>query len=364
MTMKKIFASVYGCPSNIADYEMSLGILQDSEFEITTLPSDADLNIIFTCIVKVPTEARMVLLIQELTQTNKPLIVAGCMTKTSQRMIEKINPNASIVGPDSIEHITDAVRVALDGRKVIFVNDERKTKLGLPRYRKNESVGIVPISSGCLSNCSYCGVKFARGRLKSYPAEKIIEDVKKLVADGCDEIWLTSQDNGCYGMDSGETNLAKLVKRIGEVDGKFVARVGMMNPTYVKNEEMLDELIDAMKNNKIQKFVHIPVQSGSNEVLKAMRRGYTVSDFEKIVMEFRKKIPNLLVITDIIVGFPTENEKDFNETIELIKRVKPEKVNISKFGARPDTDAAKMEQFDVKVVNERSRKLHEIISSF
>jgi len=275
-----------------------------------------------------------------------------------------MNPNASIVGPDSIEHIADAAQAALEGRKIIFIADSRRTKSGLPRHMKNKDVGIVPISSGCLSNCSYCGVKFARGRLKSYPAEKIVEDVENLVKSGCREIWLTSQDNGCYGMDSGETNLAKLVGNVCEVDGEFVVRVGMMNPTYVKNGQMLGELIDAMKNDKVQKFVHIPVQSGSDDVLNAMRRGYVVADFEKIVAEFRAEIPDIIVSTDVIVGFPTESEEDFAATVELVKRTRPEKVNISKFGARPGTDAAKMKQLDVKVVNERSRILHEVISSF
>jgi len=165
-------------------------------------------------------------------------------------------------------------------------------------------------------------------------------------------------------MDSGETNLAKLVGNVCEVDGEFVVRVGMMNPTYVKNGQMLGELIDAMKNDKVQKFVHIPVQSGSDDVLNAMRRGYVVADFEKIVAEFRAEIPDIIVSTDVIVGFPTESEEDFAATVELVKRTRPEKVNISKFGARPGTDAAKMKQLDVKVVNERSRILHEVISSF
>ena len=122
--MEKIYASVYGCPSNIADYEMSLGLLNESGFGIADSPQESDVNIIFTCIVKTPTEQRMISLIKELTETGKPLVVAGCMPKTSQRTIERINSNATLVGPDSIEHIVDAVRATLEGKKVIFVSDE------------------------------------------------------------------------------------------------------------------------------------------------------------------------------------------------------------------------------------------------
>ena len=361
--MKRIYASVYGCPSNIADYEIAMGLLKEAGFEIVDNMNKSDLNIIFTCIVKTPTEQRMVRRIQELTKTHKPLIVAGCMPKTSQRIIEKINPNASLVGPDSIEHIADVARVTLEGKKVVFVRDERKSKTGLPRIRKRKTVGIVPISIGCLSSCSYCAVKFARGELKSYPIEKIIKEVERLVKDGCREIWLTSQDSGCYGLDIG-TNLAKLLRAICAVDGNFKIRVGMMNPMYVKDEKLLAELIDAYKDEKIIKFLHLPVQSGSDKILRMMKRGYTVVDFVKIVERFRKEIPNLFLSTDIIVGFPDEAEEDFKKTVELLKKIRPNKVNVSKFGARPGTKAAKMKQLSIKTINERSRELYKLISSF
>jgi threonylcarbamoyladenosine tRNA methylthiotransferase CDKAL1 len=359
--MGKIFTSVYGCPSNIADCEIALGLLKESGFEIVDSPQTSDANIIFTCIVKTPTEQRMIGLIKELTETNKPLIVAGCMPKTSQRTIEKINPNATLVGPDSIGHIVDAVRAALERKRVIFVGDERKIKPGLPRIRKNKDVGIVPISIGCLSSCSYCAVKFARGKLKSYPADKIVQDVEKLVNDGCTEIWLTSQDNGCYGADIG-ANLAGLLKAVCWIDGNFKVRVGMMNPTHTQN--FLDDLIDAYKNDKIMKFLHLPVQTGSDRVLKLMKRGYTVDDFEKIVSSFVKEIPDLFLCTDIIVGFPGETQLDFEKTLQLIEKTRPQKVNISKFGVRSGTEAAKMKQIDVKIINERSKKLHTIISQY
>jgi len=359
--MKKIYASVYGCPSNIADCEIALGLLKQAGFEIVDSPQKADLNIIFTCIVKNPTEQRMIRKIQELTKTGKPLIAAGCMPKTSQRAIEKINSNASLLGPDSIEHIVDVTRAALEGKKVIFVSDERKTKVGLPRVRKRKEVGIVPISIGCLSDCSYCAVKFARGRLKSYPVEKIVDEVEALVKDGCAEIWLTSQDNGCYGLDI-DTNLAKLLKKVCAISDDFKIRVGMMNPIHIKN--FLDDLIEAYKHKKIMKFLHLPVQSGSDKLLRAMKRGYAVAEFEMIVKRFRKEIPDLFLSTDVIVGFPEESAEDFDRTLELLKKIKPNKVNVSKFGARVGTEAAELEQIDVKIIKERSKKLYEVVQNY
>lgn len=359
--MEKIFSSVYGCPSNIADCEMAMGLLKESGFEAADSPQKADANIIFTCIVKTPTEHRMMTLIKELADTGKPLIVAGCMPKTSQRTLEKTSPDATLLGPDSIEHIVDAVRAALDGKRVVFVGDGRKTKPGLPRIRRKKDVGIVPISIGCMSNCSYCAVKLARGKLKSYPADNIVQDVEGLVNDGCTEIWLTSQDNGCYGMDVG-TNLAELLKSVCSIDADFQIRVGMMNPIHIQS--FLDELIDAYKDEKIMKFLHIPVQTGSDRILRMMNRGYTVDDFKKIIFSFKKEFPDLFLATDIIVGFPGETQLDFEKTLHLLERIQPQKVNISKFGARSGTEAAKMEQIDVKTISERSRMLHDIISSF
>jgi len=181
------------------------------------------------------------------------------------------------------------------------------------------------------------------------------------VKDGCTDIWLTSQDNGCYGLDIG-SSLPELLNTVSKIQGKFTVRVGMMNPTHTK--QIVDELIEAYRNEKIRKFLHLPVQSGSNRVLKAMKRGYVVEDFVEIVEKFRQAFPNLTLSTDIIVGFPSETGEDFQATMELMKKIQPQKVNISKFGSRPKTEAAKMKQLPIEKINERSRKLHELTISF
>jgi MiaB/RimO family radical SAM methylthiotransferase len=175
--------------------------------------------------------------------------------------------------------------------------------------------------------------------LRSYSTEEIVEKVECDLASDAKEFWFTSQDTACYGRDLG-TNLAALLKSVCAVDGDFRVRVGMMTPNFAL--DMLDELVDAFNDEKVFKFLHLPVQSGDNAVLKRMNRYYTVSDFKNIVNRFRQAFPNMTLATDVICGFPGETTKAFGNTLRLIGEVKPDIVNVSKFYARPGTAAAKM----------------------
>jgi len=358
--MPAVFIETFGCAANQADSEFIAGLLERAGFTTAASSEAADVVVLNTCIVKTPTENRIVRRMHALAAAGTPLVVAGCMSKASQRRIESIAPHASIVGPDSLSHVTDAAAAALAGRKVIFVSDDRANKPGLPRVRRKADVGIVPIAIGCLGECGYCATKFARGKLKSYPIDCVVRDTEALVADGCKEIWLTSEDNSAYGTDIG-TNLAEVIDAVSKVPGDFKIRVGMMNPTYIRDKKLLSALIEAYKDSKVSKFLHVPVQSGSDRILRAMKRGYTVSDFEKIVAAFRAEIPDVYISTDVIVGFPSESEGDFEKTIELLERVKPDKVNLSKFGARPGTEATKMPQLPAATISERSIILHTLL---
>lgn len=350
----KVYFESYGCASNFADEEMMKGLLEEAGFEIVERWEEANLIILNTCNVKLPTSQRMIHRIKFFTQTSKPLLVAGCMPKSERRSIERINPRASLIGPSSIFRIVEVAKKTLEGKKVVFLEDMKKPKLCLPRKRRNEVIGIVPIATGCLSACSYCIVRFARGRLFSYPHMLITKEVRSLVEDGCREIWLTSQDNGCYGFDRG-TNLAELLGEISKIEGKFFIRVGMMNPHFVK--VFLDELLKSFEDERIFKFIHIPVQSGSNKVLEDMGRGYSINDFLKVVKAFRKKFPQITLSTDLIVGYPTEEEEDFEKTLELIEIAKPDVINISKFQPRPLTKASQLKPLRPRVVKERSKKV-------
>jgi len=224
----------------------------------------------------------------------------------------------------------------------------------LPYIPSKEDITIIPISEGCLGDCNYCSVKFARGKLKSYKIEDIIKQIKGK------KILLTSQDTGCYGLDI-NTNLVELLKQVVKVKGNFQVRVGMMNPEHVL--PILKDLVEVYKDKKIFKFIHIPIQSGSNNVLKEMNRRYTVEDFIKIVKEFRKQIPEIHISTDIIVGYPTETEEDFKKTINLLEKLKLEVINLSRFAPRPKTAALKLKQLPVEEIKRRSIIISKIIKS-
>lgn len=358
MSKKRIYSEVYGCSANVADCEIASGLLKQAGFELVDNEKKSDLNIIFTCVVKVPTFNRMAHRVIQLTKLNRPLIIAGCMPKTDRGFIEEISPNASMLGPDSIEGVVNVVRATMGGDRMVFIEDLRKPKVCLPRTRKNPVIDIIPISIGCLSNCSYCSVKFARGKLFSYPIKKIVEEAKNAINDGCKELWITSQDNGCWGRDMG-VRLPELLDKICKIDGNFFIRVGMMNPLHTKS--IMRELIDVYRSDKIFKFLHLPVQSGSDRVLNLMGRGYKIRDFLPIVKKFRKEIPKLTLSTDVIVGFPQETDGDFEKTLKMIKEVRPDIVNISKFGPRSGTKASMMKQVDPGVVGERSKVVHELV---
>jgi MiaB-like tRNA modifying enzyme len=203
-------------------------------------------------------------------------------------------------------------------------------------------VEIIPICEGCLgSPCSYCKVKAARGHLRSYPKEEIIQQARRAIAhDHIPELWLTAQDTGCYGKDI-NSSLPELLKEMIAIPGIFRIRLGMLNPNHAL--EHLNELIEIFKSPKMFKFLHIPVQSGNNDILKSMKRKYTAEEFKEVVKRFKASIPNITIATDIIAGFPGETEKQFQDSLDMIKEISPDVLNISKFWPRPGTKAAKME---------------------
>jgi MiaB/RimO family radical SAM methylthiotransferase len=177
--------------------------------------------------------------------------------------------------------------------------------------------------------------------LRSYGVEEIVRRMKEDLGMGLREFWLTSQDTACYGKDI-DTNLAELLATLCGVKGNFKIRVGMMTPNQVM--DILDDLIQAFQSENVLKFLHLPVQSGDDNVLKRMRRFYSVDDFRDIVNTFRASFPKLTLATDLICGFPGEDEEAFERTLKLVETVKPDVVNVSKFFARPRTAAAAMER--------------------
>jgi threonylcarbamoyladenosine tRNA methylthiotransferase CDKAL1 len=355
---KNVWIEAYGCSANIADSEIIAGTLNSHGYNIVNCIEESDLNIIVTCSVKDSTEHKMLHRIKKLSVDNKPLIVAGCLTKTERKKIEKINPNVSLLGPNSLDRSIEAVNLTFSNNKIVFLDDSSAEKVNLPKIRVNKSISIVEIATGCLSNCSFCQTKISKGSLKSYRPGSIISQIKNDVKEGCNEIWLTSTDNGCYGKDI-HSNLVELLKLCTQLEGNYKLRIGMLNPMYLS--EILHDLISVYKNeDKIFKFLHIPVQSGSNKILKHMYRGHDIKIFKKAVYEFRKSIPEITIATDVIVGFPDESEEDFKLTMDLIRESEPDIINISKYSQRSGTVSSRLKNLSSDKIKLRTTILHSL----
>jgi MiaB/RimO family radical SAM methylthiotransferase len=224
-------------------------------------------------------------------------------------------------------------------------------------YRNIRNVGsggvaIVQVARGCVGTCTYCITRMARGPLKSFPEDQIRDEMCAHALAGTPEIQITAQDISCWGKDIGKS-LPSLLQKFDDIPGRFMIRVGMMNPGTVKG--ILDDLVDAYAGNRIFKFLHLPVQSGSDSVLKRMGREYTVSDFEEIVARFKQRYPEITLATDMIVGFPGETDEDFSQSLDLIDRIRPQKVNITRYSARPFTPISSEKDFPDWIKKERSR---------
>ena len=355
--MAKIFVEAYGCSASFSDSEMISGLILNGGHTLVDNSSESDLNIVVTCSVKDATANKMIHRIKSLKA--KPLIVAGCLPKAEKLTVEKFSENASMLGPNSLGKTLQVIDSTLKGTKLIALEDTDLSKVGLPKVRLNPVVGIVEIASGCMSECTFCQTKLSKGDLTSYRIGDIVRQIETEINDGCKEIWLTSTDNGCYGFDI-NTDLPSLIDTVVEIPQDFKVRVGMMNPMYMAR--IRENLIKSFENDKVYKFLHIPVQSGSNTVLNDMKRGHTVETFRDVVKKARDRFPEFTISTDVIVGFPSETQEDFEKTVNLLKETRPDVVNLSKYSARPGTEAAEWEQIDVSVVKKRSKEIFELIN--
>ncbi len=352
----RVYCETYGCTANRGDAELMLGQLAAAGHEVVTDPTKADAIILNTCAVKGTTYRRMLRRLRELRNSDgKRVIVAGCLPLIDLASIEQIGDFAGIVSCRSVGEIAEVFeRMARDEQNIRILERPPCEKPTMRKLRSSKVGAIVAICEGCTSNCSYCSVKFARGKLRSFDAQSILSEVGAAINAGYREILLTAQDTAAYGLDVG-TSLPDLLNSITSLEGKFRTRIGMMNPRNVG--PILPELLDAYASEKIYKFLHLPVQSGDDGVLEAMLRGYTADDFMKIVDAFRERFEDLYLATDVIVGFPGEGEREFVHTCELIERVKPDKVNLTRFSPMPGTDAARMPQLNGREVARRSRLL-------
>jgi threonylcarbamoyladenosine tRNA methylthiotransferase CDKAL1 len=352
--MTSVHFITQGCSANVADSEYMQGLLQQAQFTISKNLDEADIIVMNGCTVKGPTESKFFKQLEEIKQEHpyKVIVLAGCIAQTNPKLKEYC-----LIGTKQIHNVVAVVEEALNDNVIHALETGEMPPLNLPKVRKNPVVEIIPINRGCLSACTFCKTKEARGNLQSYPVQEIVTLASNAVQQGVKEIWLTSQDTFCYGFDLG-TNLAFLVEHLIQIPGKFKIRIGMGNPVHLKN--IKDQLFPLLKQEKVFKFLHIPAQSGSNKVLKDMRRGNTNEEFLSFVQEIKSMIPNVTLATDIIVGYPTETDDDHWQTLETMKKTSIPVMNISRFWPRPGTPAAKLKQLAGDVVKHRSKIITDI----
>ena len=353
--MARVHVEVYGCSANQADAEIASGLLLEAGHSLAETAEAADVSVILTCIVKTPTETKIVRRLGEL--AGRHVVVAGCMPKALRSLVEETHPGASLVGPDDVARIPEAVEKAATGGRAVYLEGSSPNRTCFPRERRSGLIHIAPIAAGCLGNCSYCIVKVARGRLYSFPPEGIVADAEAAVASGCKEIWVTAEDTAAYNFEG--VRLPELIDRLCAIDGKFMVRIGMTTPNSVL--PIFDDITETFQGEKVYKFLHVPVQSGSDVVLARMRRKYTVTEFKELITRFREAIPGIGIATDIICGFPGETEGQFGESLSLVEWLRPDMLNRSRFWPRPGTEATGMkDQFPSRITKDRSRVLDEL----
>jgi MiaB-like tRNA modifying enzyme len=349
----RAYIKTYGCTLNQADTAIMEGLLSKSEIDVTQEGDKADVVLFNTCIVKKPTEQKIFYSIKQAALQGRRIVVAGCMSATRKQQILSIAPNATIMTPNNVHMVVEAVKSAAAGVQGNF-DSKAKVDKSLFLNPKEGTIAKIAVNDGCLSSCSFCETKLARGPLKSFSEELIIGAIKKSVSMGAKEIQLTSQDMGAYGRDKG-TGIVQLMEKIARLDGNFKVRIGMLNPEHMAY--LGEGFIELMKDDKFYKFVHIPVQSGSDRVLSHMKRDYTIEEFKLCVDMVRKRMPEATIETDIIVGYPLESVEDFNATMKAISEIKPNVTNISKFSPRPGTPAGRMKQLSNIEVSRRCKEL-------
>lgn len=359
--MLQVYIESYGCSNNQAETEMIKTKLYSAGCSFTNNLNLADFAIINTCIVKDKTINKIKRKIQDYSKKfneGRRLIIAGCMPETLLKEIINLSPNCSIISTHKIKKINSVVKKILEGKRVILVGKDKTIKCSLPRLRKNKLITIVPISSGCEGSCSYCLVSIAKGKLFSYPEEQIIKSIESDLKQGAKEVWITSQDNANYNMDKGDQALSELLNKILNLNHRFKLRLGMLDPNNIL--PITNQLIEIYKHKKIYKFLHIPIQSASNKILKDMNRFYTIEQAEKIIIKFKQEIPDITISTDIIVGYPTETKEDHKKNLNFLKKFKSDVFNLSKFSSHKQTPAGKLKQLPINIINKRTTELMKI----
>lgn len=337
----RYYVESYGCTMNRGEGRELAEDLASLGFEEASSVDDADMVVLNTCTVVETTEKHMLSRIADLRSKGKEIVVTGCMAKAQPNRIEIRLPDAPIIPPEDY----GTFKERMQGRYGIQ---------GCATSVDFGSEAILPIAQGCLGNCSYCITKVARGDLRSYSPDRLLHRYGSFLEHGTREILVTAQDTAAYGQDIG-TTLPELLRSMLSREGDYRLRIGMADPQSVFRVQ--EDLCELMDDERIYRFLHIPVQSGSDDVLRRMRRKYTVEKFFELVDYLRAAVPDISIATDLICGFPGESDEDHAKSVELVKTLRGDTVNITRFSSRPGTDAAKMEQVHGRISAKRSAEL-------
>lgn len=355
--MKKFYLETFGCKFNQADSELIKKVLINKGFKEVS-EKESGFVVLNSCGVVKKTEIKIIKKAIQLKNKGKKVIITGCLPLIATKVCKKIADG--ILGTTNILYLPKIINKISRGKKIFFLKSLSldKAKLRCFLIPKNTCTAIVPISEGCISKCSYCTTRLARGGLRSFEQKEILKNIISALESGAKEIQLTSQDLAIYGVDKGRWALPQLLMEISRIKKNFFVRLGMMNPFGAK--KIFSQLLKIMENEKFYKFLHLPLQSGDDNVLKLMNRGYTTNDFLFLIERFQKKFKNSVLATDIIVGFPSENDHAFLNTINIVKKIKADILHLFRYSQRVGTEASKLKDFPDRIKKERSRILTKV----
>ncbi|MBW7887916.1 MAG: tRNA (N6-isopentenyl adenosine(37)-C2)-methylthiotransferase MiaB [Bacteroidetes bacterium] len=360
VTDKKIYIETYGCQMNVADSEVVLGILGNEGYAPINSPETADLILVNTCSVRDNAEKRVHQRLTELRayKQNNPEVligVLGCMAERLRtELIEKNNVVDIVVGPDEYRKLPKLVEDAYAGQRGIAVKLSRVESYDdITPLRTEGITAWLSVMRGCDKFCTFCVVPFTRGRERSRTLTSVVEEVRKLSEQGVKEVTLLGQNVNSY-KDS-NYDFTDLLQEVASVDRTMRIRYTTSHP-----QDMSDKLIEVMaKNDNICKYIHLPVQSGSDRILKLMNRTYTIDHYLNLMKKIRLAMPEVAFSTDIISGFPTETVEDHQMTLEVMKEVRYDGAYMFKYSPRENTKAWNMnDDVDDK---EKGRRLNEIV---
>lgn len=363
---KKYHIVTYGCQMNVHESEKLAGILVSEGYTSTDFIEQADIVVFNTCCIRENAEDKAegnIGALKGLKRKNKEMIIAvcGCMTQQNSyaEYLRSKFPFIDIIfGTHNLEQFKSILHKKLSTKKKVIDVWDKEGELveGTPRFRTSYPNAWVNISYGCNNFCTYCIVPYVRGRERSRKIDDIVSECKQVLSEGYKEITLLGQNVNSYGNDLENVNFSKLIDEISKLPGKFRLRFMTNHP-----KDLTEELVLAIaKSDKTCKNIHLPVQAGSNRILKLMNRKYTREDYFQKVEILKKYIPDIAITSDIMVGFPTESEQDFLDTLDLVKKVGFSGAFTFIYSKRKGTPAEKMDgQIDEGVSKQRIMKLIE-----